>query len=914
MKDTNELGFRMNFACFRDAYPKRGQVAAWLAPIVVALGATFAAPAVGASDVPALPEGIQTGELLYHASMANAGSVDGWRMEGPGKVDFRDGWMHMWSPEEKMHHVFWCPQRFPESFVAQWQAQNLHTELGLCIVFFAAAGSEGESVFSDDLPPRDGTFGQYTRGAIRCYHASYYANAPDAPDRQQTNLRKNPGFHLVSKGEEGIPTKSEAIHTVTLAKHENRIRLWIDDRNVIDWTDTGETGGRPHGDGYIGFRQMQWTRFRYRSFRVWSVPRGEASSEDVGLDAVRRRRRQLLAEVAASPLNQRARNPKHQHPIILARLALDDVAAEHLAYLPRGAAFRDRGSMFGMLTLAAIVAGYEDRLPEDVVESIRSQVTRYPSFLAGGTENHRAMQRAAGFLFGERWPDDTFHHGISGRELAAVCKQYVADYGRTVYAGSMREYLSPVYHTTNTAAWLALADYARDDETRLMARAIVDWMMADLALNCHFGAIVPPYSRCVAPLKGFPGQNRRRLGASVSTAWLYWGGAEEPELRDAARSSSVPQHAVSGYAPHVAIRNIGAKRVALPYSVRQSRPSAAFLEPPAQNAHGYQAREEPEYYHPEPRYHMRTAYLGRNYALGSGHFRENVYDPGFRDFMPFGAVWRSENDHAHLVVAHPYWYANYTPEPWESGSTEDMWSGVSPFQQTVQWENAAVVLYNIPEVDPYRDVVLRWGPHWARPDRPDPPVQACFAYYPESVDERARTEAGFFLREGDVYLAIRPLREGAAWAESQVPGFARIDMPGGATGCVVELGDASEFGSFAEFQQQVARAELDVTRLASHREVEYCSTRGHRLRIRHVSEGWLPEAWINGEKVDFDNWPICESPFVTCRDRVLDVHDGRQGFTVDWTGRKPVYSYFEIVEGVRRASDHQPSGGKQGLH
>lgn len=233
---------------------------------------------VAASD---LPGNLRAGKRLYQNSLENADSVAGWRMEGPGKVSFKDGWMEMHSPGERMHHVYWCPQRFPESFIAQWEAQNLETDAGLCIVFFAAAARNGGSIFAKGLPRRNGTFSQYTKGALRCYHASYYANAAHNPDRQQTNLRKNPGFHLVQEGQEGIPTKSKAIHTITLAKIKGHLRLWVDKRKVIDWTDSGKQGGPPHGDGFLGLRQMKWTRFRYRNLRVWSVPGGRAEKRQV---------------------------------------------------------------------------------------------------------------------------------------------------------------------------------------------------------------------------------------------------------------------------------------------------------------------------------------------------------------------------------------------------------------------------------------------------------------------------------------------------------------------------------------------------------------------------------------------------------------------------------------------------------
>lgn len=70
---------------------------------------------------------LQKGELLYSNPLAEPADVATWIMEGPGTVSFANGWMTMYAPNEKMHHVFWCPENFPASFVAEWEAQNLHT-------------------------------------------------------------------------------------------------------------------------------------------------------------------------------------------------------------------------------------------------------------------------------------------------------------------------------------------------------------------------------------------------------------------------------------------------------------------------------------------------------------------------------------------------------------------------------------------------------------------------------------------------------------------------------------------------------------------------------------------------------------------------------------------------------------------
>lgn len=43
------------------------------------------------------------------------------------------------------------------------------------------------------------------------------------------------------------------------------------DRKIIDWTDDGKEYGPVLGGGKIGLRQMQWTHFRYRNFKVWEL-------------------------------------------------------------------------------------------------------------------------------------------------------------------------------------------------------------------------------------------------------------------------------------------------------------------------------------------------------------------------------------------------------------------------------------------------------------------------------------------------------------------------------------------------------------------------------------------------------------------------------------------------------------------
>jgi hypothetical protein len=212
------------------------------------------------------------GTLLYTNQFNQSTDLKDWTMEGPGTSEIKEGSLHMYSPNEEGHHVFWCPVDFPASFIAEWDAQDIETDAGLCIIFFAAKGLKGESIFDSSMPKRStGVFTDYTKGAMNSYHISYYANAKDDPHRDTSHLRKNKGFFLVQQGKAGIPILSTEWHHLKLVKDQQHIIMYVDDREIINWTDDGKTYGPILTDGKIGFRQMKWTHFAYKNFSVWNL-------------------------------------------------------------------------------------------------------------------------------------------------------------------------------------------------------------------------------------------------------------------------------------------------------------------------------------------------------------------------------------------------------------------------------------------------------------------------------------------------------------------------------------------------------------------------------------------------------------------------------------------------------------------
>lgn len=244
--------------------------------LAAAVPAEFIGKAVGLIGFPDLPQPLDVegrrGALLYEASMTDPASLDGWVDEGALVVRHDPEGLLMTQEDFAQHTVFWCPQDFPPSFIAEWSFKPL-SRYGLAIIFFSATGENGEDIFDPSLPERDGAFIHYIRGAITSYHISYFANVENYQmGRTDSNMRKNNQFYKVGGGPIAVPPGSKEWHHMRLVKDDNRIQLFSNGRIVLDWRDDDpERYGNPLGGGKIGLRQMTHTVALYRDFRVWAL-------------------------------------------------------------------------------------------------------------------------------------------------------------------------------------------------------------------------------------------------------------------------------------------------------------------------------------------------------------------------------------------------------------------------------------------------------------------------------------------------------------------------------------------------------------------------------------------------------------------------------------------------------------------
>jgi hypothetical protein len=176
------------------------------------------------------------------------------------------------------HSVLWNTRIFPENFLLEFGMSPKDSRNGLTIVFFAARGADGGSIFEPSLPQRAGSFRNYTHGQIEAFHCSYWATLQGVL-RRTTNLRKNPDFHMPAVGIDRIGGLGPGPHTVRLLKVKNRVQVETRGRIALEYEDDGRTYGPLLKDGHIGLRQMAHSRqVAYTHFRVWRVEGAVTSS------------------------------------------------------------------------------------------------------------------------------------------------------------------------------------------------------------------------------------------------------------------------------------------------------------------------------------------------------------------------------------------------------------------------------------------------------------------------------------------------------------------------------------------------------------------------------------------------------------------------------------------------------------
>ncbi len=387
-----------------------------------------------------------------------------------------------------------------------------------------------------------------------------------------------------------------------------------------------------------------------------------------------------------------------------------------------------------------------------------------------------------------------FAEETANEQTRLLYKEHLTSYVRMLYMVGMSEWDSGNYHSHTLAPYHNLYDFAKDPEVKALAKAALDWLYAAAAVKYYRGGFGGPNCRDY-------GNSNVVLGDNVTQPlYLYFG--DTPQPNPAADRDDV-HHITSGYRPPAAVVELARKNFTKPVELFATKPPYELWTPGKFDS---------------PRY-FETQYFGRTFQLGT---------------VVSAAPEITWNVSSFKLLAHnsqrgaDYFVAN-----------------TSPLAAHAQ-KNAR------DQIGQYRNLAV-----WLRPAKPE---TVFYFQVPKTAKAETVGHVWFFANE-KTWLAVWPLQlnlaadapprsEGATKYAAERFLAARTSGDGYA-GFALEVGEAPEFKSFADFRAAVlAKSKLDAASLKQGR-VELTSAGGLKLRVEHNAKNDLPLVLRDGSPRDW---------------------------------------------------------------
>ena len=220
----------------------------------------------------------EKGALIYENPLACPEDLRDFLLEGKALTSFPDGRLLLENAEsavigQKANYVLWCKREFPADLLLEIEFRPVR-EPGLAMLFFAAAGKDGQDLFDPSLAPRTGEYPQYHHGDINAFHLSFFRRKEkDERSFHTCNLRKSYGFYLVAQGADPIPDVRDADkpYLISLLKKGPEIRFAVNGLEVLSFRDDGTSFGPLLGGGRVGLRQLAPMAGEYANLRIYNA-------------------------------------------------------------------------------------------------------------------------------------------------------------------------------------------------------------------------------------------------------------------------------------------------------------------------------------------------------------------------------------------------------------------------------------------------------------------------------------------------------------------------------------------------------------------------------------------------------------------------------------------------------------------
>ncbi len=480
------------------------------------------------------------------------------------------------------------------------------------------------------------------------------------------------------------------------------------------------------------------------------------------------------------------------------------------------------GDMFWMYRFITVTYAGQRHLPPEYRQRMRELWRTYHPY-RGDTENHWVMYYTALYLITQMYPGEPgerWFNRRSSQENFQEARAYLLHWMDLTTTIGQGEYDSPEYLGVFLAPMAQLYAWAEDPAIKQRAAMMLDWIIADFAVENLNGIYAGAHSRTNSR------QVKEQWRANSSAlAWLLWGNTHF------FASSEALTLAMSGYQPAEIIHHLGVDR-ATPYVHKERKRTRARIRfSEVENAPVY-----------------KYIYMRKEYALGScpggllQPIQQHTWDLTW-------AVADPRGKHNTLFTIHPYssrfelgmYFAEQLgpitelvvrakPE-YDSG---DKWTGGSPYEQVFQHEDALITLFDIP---------------------PGTRFSQISAFFSKDLTHREQDASGWiFARGGEALMAYYPLAK-YEWQKDEAEDW-RLLSKNLKNGAVVQIAPAIEYKSFAAFKAAVKALPLAAaTKPRPH--VRFTTLRGALMEFVFDE---TPK--VNHLPVDYSDWKLFDGPYM----------------------------------------------------
>jgi len=524
-----------------------------------------------------------------------------------------------------------------------------------------------------------------------------------------------------------------------------------------------------------------------------------------------------------------------------------------------------RGDMFWMFPCIGAYLNGKEKMSAQTAAAVRNAWKTYAPY-RGDTENHWVMYYASLFLAAEQWPNlpgSEWYNGRSSDENLRESKEYLVEWMRITTTIGQGEFDSPEYFPEYAIPMSLLHQFARDEELKLRGEMMLDYILADFAVEHLEGQYVGGFSRVFQPAVYRP-----LVSGASAFAYLYFGTGVPTT------SGWIVLPALGSYRlPEIIYRIAVERREAYIHKERKR----------VRNVIRYGNELNPPVY--------KYTYMTKDYAIGSlqGGILQPIQQQTWNVRYTYGRPYTA------IFGLHPNWsgfeLAMFFPEEPKTliadvvaskgtYNNPNKWTGGSQFERTFQHRNTIIVLYDI---------------------EPGTTTEHIDGYFPKNLEVREVDATGWiFCKAGDTYVGWYPLQE-YEWIEefenltnrppdTNSPQSARINETGNwrlrsqklQNGYVVEVRSKAEIGSFEKFREhlrkRIPKAHLEPGSVS----VDYTTIDGSRMVFS------FPEIRkLNNKMVDLSKTKLFEGPY-------LNAEVGSERLTITYKNSRRILDFKKL--------------------